>query len=130
MMSENRGMLKTLYQDNIDYYQRDKSYILPPEKIAITTKCARIEPKIVSKNLMVQMAYNGAHQLAVAKQVSDFIDSGKGADIKLLVVNNVTKFFKESKDKNRAANVLKCWVFSANLVPNIKSRLFALQRRI
>lgn len=67
----------------------------------------RIEPKIVFKNLFVQIAYNGAHQLAVAKQVSDLIESGKGADIKLLVINNLTKFFKESKDKNRAANSLK-----------------------
>jgi hypothetical protein len=28
-------------------------------------------------------------------------------NIKLLVINNITKFFKESKDKNRAANSLK-----------------------
>jgi hypothetical protein len=43
----------------------------------------------------------------VAKQVSDFIESRKGEEIKLLVINNLTKFFKESMDKNRAANSLK-----------------------
>jgi Rad51 protein len=96
-----------MYLNNVDYYQRDKSNILSPEKIAIAAKCVGIEPKIVFKNLFVQIAYNGAHQLAVAKQVSDFIESGKGADIKLLVINNLTKFFKESKDKNCAANSLK-----------------------
>jgi Rad51 len=96
-----------MYVNNVDYYQRDKSNILSPEKIATAAKCARIEPKIVFKNLFVQIAYNGAHQLAVAKQVSDFIESEKGADIKLLVINNLTKFFKESKDKNRAVNSLK-----------------------
>jgi RecA/RadA recombinase len=96
-----------MYFNNVDYYQRDKSNILSPEKIAIAAKCAGIEPRIIFKNLFVQIAYNGTHQLAVAKQVSDFIESEKGADIKLLVINNLTKFFKESKDKNRAANSLK-----------------------
>ena len=96
-----------MYLNNVDYYQRDKTNILSPEKIGIAAKCARIEPKIVFKNLFVQIAYNGAHQLTVAKQVSDFIESGKGADIKLLVINNLTEFFKESKDKNREANILK-----------------------
>jgi predicted ATP-dependent serine protease len=31
----------------------------------------------------------------------------KKEDIKLLVVNNLTKFFKESKNKNHAASILK-----------------------
>jgi hypothetical protein len=96
-----------VYINNIDYYQPDKSLVLSPEKIAIAAKCTGIEPKIVFKNLFVQIAYNQQHQLAVAKQVSDFIESKKGEDIRLLVVNNLTKFFKESKTKYRAANVLK-----------------------
>ncbi|MFZ0514372.1 MAG: hypothetical protein WAM14_22400 [Candidatus Nitrosopolaris sp.] len=66
--------------------------------MATVAKCAGIEPKIVSKNLFVQMAYNQKHQLAVAKQISEFIESKK-QDIKLLVVNNLTKFFKESRQK-------------------------------
>ena len=52
------------------------------------------------------MAYNQQHQLAVTKQISELIESKK-QDIKLLVVNNLTKFFKESKNKNYAANTLK-----------------------
>ena len=51
------------------------------------------------------MVYNQQHQLAVAKQVSELIESKQ--DIKLLVVNNLTKFFKESKNKNYAPNTLK-----------------------
>jgi len=43
------------------------------------------------------MAYNQQHQLAVTKQISELIESKK-QDIKLLVVNNLTKFFKESKN--------------------------------
>ncbi|MFZ0511982.1 MAG: hypothetical protein WAM14_10275 [Candidatus Nitrosopolaris sp.] len=96
-----------LYLNNVNYYQPDKSMVLSPEKIAIAAKCADIEPKIVFKNLYVQMAYNQQHQLAVAKQISDFIESNKNQDIKLLVVNNLTKFFKESRNKNYAASMLK-----------------------
>ena len=96
-----------VYINNVDYYQPDKSAVLSPEKIAVVSKCAGIEPKIVFKNLFVQIAYNQQHQVAVARQVSDFIESKKRDDIKLLVIHNLTKFFKESKTKNRAANVLK-----------------------
>jgi RecA/RadA recombinase len=95
-----------MYINNVDYYQPDKSKVLSPEKISIAAKCAGIEPKIVFKNLFVQIAYNQRHQLTVANQVSDFIESGK-KDIRLLVVSNLTKFFKESKHKNYAAGILK-----------------------
>jgi hypothetical protein len=95
-----------VYVNNVDYYQPDKSLVLSPEKIAIAAKCAAIEPKIVFKNLFVQMVYNQQHQLAVTRQVSELIES-KQQDIKLLVVNNLTKFFKESKNKNYAATTLK-----------------------
>jgi hypothetical protein len=115
-----------MYINNVDYYQRDKSNVLSPEKIAIGAECVGIEPKIIFKNLFVQIAYNGAHQLAVAKQVSDFVESRKGADIKLLVINNLTKFFKESKDKNRAANSLK----EVLGILSKSSRLFVTQKRM
>jgi RecA/RadA recombinase len=94
-----------LYLNNVDYYQPDKSKILSPERVAITAKCSGIEPKIVFKNILVQIAYNQKHQLAIAKQVADFINSNQ--DIRLLVVNNLTKYFKESKYKNYAASILK-----------------------
>lgn len=94
-----------LYINNVDYYQPDKSKVLSPEKIAIAAKCADIEPKIVFKNLYVQMAYNQRHQLTVAKQVSDFIESNQ--DIRLVVVNNLTRFFRQAKHKNYAAGILK-----------------------
>ncbi len=95
-----------VYVNNVEYYQQDKSVVLSPEKMAIAAKCAGIEPKIVFKNLFVQMAYHQQHQIAVAKQISELIESRK-QDIKLLVINHLTKFFKESKNKNYAANTLK-----------------------
>jgi RecA/RadA recombinase len=95
-----------IYMNNVDYYQPDKSLVLSPEKIAIVAKCAAIEPKIVFKNLFVQMAYNQQHQLAVTKQISELIKSRK-KDIRLLVINSLTKFFEESKNKNYAAIMLK-----------------------
>jgi hypothetical protein len=96
----------SVYMNNVDYYQPDKTLVLNPERIAIAAKCARIEPKIVFKNLFIQIAYNQQHQLELAKLISELLESKKH-DIKLLVVNNLTKFFKESKNKNYAANTLK-----------------------
>jgi RecA/RadA recombinase len=109
-----------LYLNNVDYYQPDKSKVFSPERIANIAKCAGIEPKIVFKNIFVKIAYNQKHQLAVAKQIADFITSNQ--DIKLLVVNNLTKYFKESKYRNYAASMLKevvgvlCKVCSRNKV--------------
>jgi hypothetical protein len=91
--------------NNSLYYDQRKTAALNPEKIGIAAKCACIDPKIIFKNLYVHPAYNQQHQLAVAEQVADLIESN--TDIKLLVVNNITKFFRESKNKIEAANILK-----------------------
>ncbi len=55
--------------------------------------------------MYVHPAYNQQHQLRVAEQVVEIIESN--ADIKLLIVNNITKFFKESKNKMETATILK-----------------------
>src|ERR1051325_6332077 len=84
--------------NNADYYSNNSSKLaFSPEKIGVASKCAGIDPKIVFKNLYVHSAYNEQHQLLVAEQVADLIESNR--DIKLLVVNNITKFFKEYKNK-------------------------------
>jgi hypothetical protein len=92
--------------NNTDYYDQRKTAALNPEKIGVAAKCAGIDPKIVFKNLYVHPAYNQQHQLAVAEQVAGLIESNND-DIKLLVVSNITKFFKESKNKMETANILK-----------------------
>ena len=91
--------------NNSDYYDPRKTAALNPEKIGIAAKCAGIDPKIVFKNLYVHPAYNQQHQLSVAEEIADLIESNN--DIKLLVVNKVTKFFKDSENKMEAANILK-----------------------
>jgi hypothetical protein len=96
--------------NNTDYYNHHddaarKPSTLSPEKIGVAAKCAGIDPKIVFKNLYVHPAYNEQHRLLVADQVADLITSNK--DIKLLVVNRMTKFFKESKNKMESGNSLK-----------------------
>ncbi|MFL6421951.1 MAG: hypothetical protein ACJ71P_21435, partial [Nitrososphaeraceae archaeon] len=83
-----------------------KTAALNPEKMGVAAKCAGIDPKIVFKNLFVHPAYNQQHQLTVAEQVAELIESNND-DIKLLVVNNITKFFKESKNKMEIATILK-----------------------
>src|SRR4029079_11636744 len=65
--------------NNTDYYSRGKM-ILNPEKIANTAKVANIEPKIVSKNLYIQTAYNSQHQLQIAKEIVHLIEDNN--DIK------------------------------------------------
>src|SRR6476619_2248436 len=92
--------------NNTDYYGQSKM-ILNPEKIASTAKAAGIDPKIVSKNLFIQTAYNSQHQRQIANEIAELIqDNG---DIKLVVINNLTKFFKDSSGSSRPeiANSLK-----------------------
>jgi DNA repair protein RadA len=96
---------KAICLNNSDYYDQRKTAALNPEKIGVASKCAGIDPKIVFKNLYVHPAYNQQHQLTVAEQTVDLIESD--TDIKLLLVNNMTKFFKESKNKMETANILK-----------------------
>jgi Rad51 protein len=91
--------------NNTDYYDQRKTAALNPEKMGIASKCAGIDPNIVFKNLYVHPAYNQQHQLTVAEQVAKLIESNN--DIKLLVVNNITKFFRESKNMMETANILK-----------------------
>jgi hypothetical protein len=91
--------------NNTDYYDPRKTAALNPEKVGVAAKCSGIDPKIVFKNFYVHPAYNQQHQLTVAEQVAKLIESNN--NIKLLVVNNITKFFKESKNKIEAANILK-----------------------
>ena len=82
--------------NNADYYSNNSSKLaFSPEKIGVASKCAGIDPKIVFKNLDVHQRIMRQHQLLVAEQVAELIESNR--DIKLLVVNNITKFFKESE---------------------------------
>ena len=72
--------------NNADYYSNNSSKLaFSPEKIGVASKCAGIDPKIVFKNLYEHPAYNEQHQLSVAEQVADLIESNR--DIKLLVVS-------------------------------------------
>jgi RecA/RadA recombinase len=57
--------------------------------------------------LFILTAYNENHQLSVVEQVTKLIESNK--DIKLLVIHNLTKFFKDStgNKKMETAKLLK-----------------------
>jgi RecA/RadA recombinase len=99
-----------MFLNNIDFFtDRNKHQLLNPEKIAITAKYAGIEPKIVSKNLFVQTAYNLEHQVTIAEEIADEIESNP--DIKLLAIRDLTRFLSRDKDANwntnDDANILK-----------------------
>ena len=84
--------------NNIDYYGQSKM-ILNPEKIASTAKAVGMDPNILSKNLFIQTAYNSQHQRQIANEVAELIQINE--NIKLVVANNLTKFFKDSSGHNR-----------------------------
>jgi hypothetical protein len=97
-----------VFFNNIDYRaDKNKHQILNPEKIAVTSKYAEIEPKIVFKNLYVQTAYNLEHQVTIAQEIADKIESN--SDIKLLAIRNLTTFFLNSEraDKSQDSSTLK-----------------------
>jgi RecA/RadA recombinase len=88
-----------IFLNNIDFsIDRNKHQILNPEKIAITSKYAGIEPKIVFKNLFVQTAYNQEHQARIADEIADKLESNP--DIKLLAIRDLTKFLVKDTNFN------------------------------
>jgi hypothetical protein len=90
-----------MFLNNIDFsIDRNKDQLLNPEKIAIISKYAGIEPKIVFKNLYVQTAYNQEHQVAIVEQVAEKIESNP--DIKLLAIRDLTRFL--TTDVNQSTN--------------------------
>ena len=90
-----------IFCNNVDpSIDRNKHQLLNPEKIAITSKYAGIEPKIVSKNLYVQTAYNLEHQITIAEEIADKIESNQ--DIKLLAIRDLTRFL--GTDANRSTS--------------------------
>jgi RecA/RadA recombinase len=92
-----------VFFNNVDIsLDRNKHQLLNPEKIAIASKYAGIEPKIVFKNLYVQTAYNLEHQVTIAEEIADKIESDP--DIKLLVIGDLTKFLTRDKDSNWNTN--------------------------
>jgi hypothetical protein len=92
-----------IFFNNIDVsIDRNKHQLLNPEKIAISSKYAGIEPKIVFKNLFVQIAYNQENQIAAAEEIVDKIESDP--NIKLLAIRDLTKFLSSDKDTNWNTN--------------------------
>ena len=92
--------------NNIDFsLDKNKHQLLNPEKIAVTAKYAEIEPKIVFKNLFVQTAYSLEHQVEMAEEISDKIESNP--DIKLVAIRDLTRFLAKDRDPSDDTNTLK-----------------------
>ena len=93
----------SMFLNNIDFsIDRNKHQLLNPEKIAIVAKYAGIEPKIVSKNLFVHTAYNSEHQVIIANEIADKIESNP--NIKLLAIRNLTRYLSKDKDSDWSTN--------------------------
>jgi RecA/RadA recombinase len=88
-----------MFLNNIDFsIDRNKHQLLNPEKIAVASKYAGIEPKIVFKNLYVHTAYNLEHQATIAEEISNKIESNP--DIRLLAIRDLTKFLAIGRGAN------------------------------
>ena len=66
-----------------------------PTRLKLQTQ----SPKLFPRNLYVQTAYNSRHQLQIAKEIAHLIEDNN--DIKLIVINNLTKFFRDSRGERR-----------------------------
>jgi hypothetical protein len=89
-----------IFLNNIDIsLDKNKHQLLNPEKIATVSKYAGIEPKIVSKNCLVQTSYNLEHQVTTAEDIAHTIESNP--DIKLLAIRDLTKFIIQDRNTNR-----------------------------
>jgi hypothetical protein len=95
--------------NNVNYYDysRRTSASINPEKLGVAAKYSGIEPKLVFKNLFILTAYNESHQLSIAEQIAKLVESNK--DIKLLVIHNLTRFFRDSTSNKKieTASLLK-----------------------
>ena len=92
-----------IFLNNVDFsIDKNKHQLLNPEKIAIISKYAGIEPKIVFKNLFVHTAYSQEHQVTIAEEIADKIESNP--DIKLLAIRDLTKFIVRDWDANWNTN--------------------------
>ena len=49
--------------------------------------------------MYIQTAYNSQHQLQIAKEIAHLIEDNH--DIKLIAINNLTKFFRDSRVERR-----------------------------
>jgi RecA/RadA recombinase len=88
-----------MFLNNIDFsIDKNKHQLLNPEKIAVSSKYAGIEPKIVFKNLYVHTAYNLEHQATIAEEISNKIESNP--DIRLLAIRDLTKFLAIDRGTN------------------------------
>jgi hypothetical protein len=91
---------EAVFQNNIDpSVDRNKHELLNPEKNAITSKYAGIEPKIVSKNLYVQTGYNQEHQTTIADEIAKEIESN--SDIKLLAIRDLTIYYSRQRCRSK-----------------------------
>jgi hypothetical protein len=88
-----------MFLNNIDFsIDKNKHQLLNPEKIAIASKYAGIEPKIIFKNMFVQTAYNQEHQAQIAEEIAYKLESNP--DIKLLAIRDLTKFIVKDTNSN------------------------------
>lgn len=89
---------------NVCNYHQGKT-ILDPSQLAMFAKAAGIDPNIVFENVYAVSAFNEAQQTTATKEAAEKIEGNR--DIRLLAVQNITRFIETSRKPLDARRTLK-----------------------
>jgi len=94
---------KALYVNTCNYH-RGKT-LLNPSRLAMTAKCAGMDPKVVFQNIYAVSAFNELQQLMAVKEAAELVN--KDEAVKLVAVHNLTRFVETSRTPSNARQILK-----------------------
>lgn len=92
-----------IYFNNTNYYKGKT--ILNPSYLGGLAKHLGIEPKIVLENLFIAAAYSEERQLVISREIADVVEENQ--EVRLIVAHNLTRFLRGTRDRKRAAEILK-----------------------
>ncbi len=101
---EKRGFgVKGLYFNVCNYHQGKT--ILDPSQLTTIAKCAGVDPNIVFDSIYTVSAFNENQQISATKELVRIIEDDN--DIRLLVVQNLTRFIETSLKPLEARKTLR-----------------------
>jgi KaiC/GvpD/RAD55 family RecA-like ATPase len=102
--SEKRGFgVKGLYFNVCNYHQGKT--ILDPSQLTTIAKCAGVDPNTIFKSIYTVSAFNETQQISATEELVNIIEDNN--DIRLLVVQNLTRFVETSRKPLEARKILR-----------------------
>jgi len=101
---EKRGFgVKGLYFNVCNYHQGKT--ILDPSQLTTIAKCAGIDPNTIFESIYTVSAFNENQQISATKELVKIVEDDN--DIRLLVVQNLTRFIETSSKPLEARKILR-----------------------